>query len=124
MKADFVVPLGGSMRAAFLQAILKKEMQKDVLSMTANMDEEIATGDARISYLLAENKGLAFDERLKNECVFACKAYDNAIFAKEPKTEGVFVTCNETYLACVERHRYAGLSDESKAATREGCVRG
>ena len=121
LKADVIVPLGGSMRATFLQEIVKEEL-KGAVSMTANMDEEIATGDARISYLLAEDKGLAFDARLKGEGVFASEAYEERIFAAEPKEGGVFVTCDEGYLKCVKSHRYEEVENEEAAKEREGGV--
>lgn len=121
LKADVIVPLGGSMRATFLQKIVEEELGGAV-SMTANMDEEIATGDARISYLLAEDKGLAFDARLKGECVFASEAYEERIFAAEPKEGGVFVTCDEEYLECVKSHRYKEVENEEAAKERESGV--
>lgn len=109
------------MRATFLQEIVKEGLGGAV-SMTANMDEEIATGDARISYLLAEDKGLAFDARLKGECVFASGAYEERIFAAEPKEGGVFVTCDEEYLECVKSHRYKEVENEEAAKERESGV--
>ena len=109
------------MRATFLQEIVKEEL-KGAVSMTANMDEEIATGDARISYLLAEDKGLAFDVRLKGEGVFASGAYEERIFAAEPKEGGVFVTCDEEYLECVKSHRYKEVENEEAAKERESGV--
>ena len=109
------------MRATFLQKIVEEELEGAV-SMTANMDEEIATGDVRISYLLAEDKGLAFDARLRGECVFASGAYEKSIFAAEPKEGGVFVTCDEGYLECVKSHRYEEVENEEAARKREGSV--
>ena len=109
------------MRATFLQEIVETRLGGAV-SMTANMDEEIATGDVRISYLLAEDKGLAFDARLRGECVFASGAYEKSIFAAEPKEGGVFVTCDEGYLECVKSHRYEEVENEEAARKREGSV--
>ena len=67
IKADAVVPIGGCMRVAKLQEILleqmKSVMKKETLSLTANMDEEVAIGASRISYLLLKGDRLFFDAK-------------------------------------------------------------
>lgn len=105
------------MRAVILQKIVEAEMGKAV-SMTANLDEDIATGATRMSYLLAEKKGLVFDERMRDTCVFASAMYRDVLFA-DSKQEGIFVTCNEDFLNGVRSNHYEDVRDVEKAKDRE-----
>lgn len=114
IKADAVVPIGGCMRVAKLQEILleqmKSVMKKETLSLTANMDEEVAIGASRISYLLLKGDRLFFDAKLKGVCVFSPES-EMPLFAAEPEEGSIFVTCTEEFLS-MRQHHYSQLGSK------------
>ena len=109
------------MRVAKLQEILLKQMKhvmkKEGLSLTANMDEEVAIGASRTSYLLSKGNRLFFDDKLKNVCVFS-SANETHLFAPEPREGSLFVTCTKAYLDMRQQH-YSPLSDGEDAQAKD-----
>lgn len=108
------------MRLIAIQDHLKQIFDHD-LSMTVNLDEDIALGSCRISHLMYE-KRIMFDPLLKNCGVYLTDNYGDLFQEKHNIKNGdvFYVSCDKTYIMGLKKIQWVSL-DKLSDSEMEKC---